>query len=174
MKSLAEVLTKSSRSEELYTSDQKHNQRRAQKGYYTRGENTFDFINLIKNWENIVGGVLAQNSIPLKIRKKTLFINTKHPIFAQEMGFISPKIIEKLKEHYPSLTHIDKIKFFHNEFITDFNQINLKSEQNKIKKKKLHPYSPEFKRKQQEACELFDEIEDADVKKALKEFYLNN
>jgi hypothetical protein len=176
---LAEIMSKDSKTEELYTSDQKKRTWRSNKGRYTQNKGTFDFIHLIKNWEEIVGKMMASNTIPLKIAYKSLIISAKHPIFAQELGFLAPMIIEKIHTQFPELKEkITKIKFSHSNISsTQFsNDSNLAAAKKKkvIKKPKLHPYSPEYQQLKVKAGQLFSDIEDEEIRKMLTNFLLSN
>ena len=175
LKSLSDILNKYNDEEEVYTTDQKKRQYRKNKGYFTRGQGTFSFINLIKSWEEIVGKLLADNSIPLRIKSNTLFISTKHQIFAQEMGFMNEMIIEKIHQEFPELKHqVTKIKYINNEFtLQDFNHPQIEEEV-KTEKRPLHPYSPEYKKRVFEANHLFEDIDDEEVKQALIKYYLSS
>lgn len=175
LKSLSDILNRYNDEEEVYTTDEKYRQKRKNKGYFTRGQGTFSFINLIKAWEEIVGKLLADNSIPLRIRQGTLYISTKHQIFAQEMGFMNEEIIQKIHASFPELKNlISKIKYINNEFtLQDFNH-PITKENTTPKRAKLHPYSPEFKKRMYEASQLFQDIEDEEVKQALMKYYLSS
>lgn len=175
IKSLGDILNNYQDKEEVYTTDQKYKYKRKMKGYFTRSDDTFSFIHLIKAWEEIVGKMLASNSIPLKIKSKTLYIMTKHQIFAQELGFLNQTILEKIEDRFPEIAgKINKIKYINNEFtLQDFNHPNNPTEEKKSKPK-LHPYSPEYKRRVHHANELFQDIEDEVIKQALINYYLNS
>lgn len=175
MKSLADLLGRAQNTEELYTTDQKKRETRKSKGYYTNSETTFDFIFLLKSWEEVVGELLAKNSLPLKIKYNTLYICTKHAVFAQEMGFLSQEIIQKIEAKFSGLKgKIKKIKFLNNEKVFNFKE-DQKFEKLTPEKKRpsLHPFSPEYKHRQFKANELFQDIEDEEVRLALKNFYLS-
>lgn len=175
MKSLADLLARADDSTELYTSDQKQREQRKNKGHYTKSGSTFDFIFLIKSWDDVVGSLLAKNSIPLKIKYNNLYICTKHAVFAQEMQFLSQDIIKKVEDNFPSLEgKIKELKFLNNEKVFNFKEIK-KEENFKLQKpkKSLHPFSPEFKMRKFKAQELFEDIEDEEIKKALIDFYLS-
>jgi hypothetical protein len=176
---LAEIMSQDSKSEELYTSDQKKRTWRSNRGRYTQNKGTFDFIHLIKNWEGIVGKMMASNTIPLKISYQSLIISAKHPIFAQELGFLAPMIIEKIHIQFPELKDkISKIKFSHSNVSSDqfANHSNKKiyKKPEKSKKQKLHPYSPEYQQLKIKAGQLFEDIEDEEVRKILTTFLLEN
>ena len=152
---------------------------RSQKGQFSRNKGIFNFLQLIKDWEGIVGKMMAENTVPLKIKSKTLFINTKHAIFAQELGFLAPEILKKIKTQFPELSQqVDKIKFSHSTYSAQtFNQqikkAQIKAPPGKVKKNTLHPYSPAYKVKRQKADEYFDHIEDPEVKQMLIDFMLS-
>lgn len=170
MKTLADILASNDQSEELYTSDQRKRQYRAKKGYYSRQKGVFSFIHLIKSWEDIVGNFMAANTIPLKIKNKNLIVSTKHPIFAQELGFLTPEIIEKIKNQFPELgDHINGIKYIHTGI---FEEQKEEAETPK-EKKSLHPHSPEYKQRQRKAEELTEGIDDPEIKAAIKKFMLS-
>lgn len=177
IKALYEVLGRDDTQKETYLSEQKKREKRAQKGWYSRKKGLFNFLQLIKAWEEIVGNFMAQNTIPMKIKNKTLIISAKHPIFAQELGFLAPQIILKIKNSFPDLDdEIRNIKFVHNDFSSE--QF-LKSEKNKNSDKKIlrpsiHPFSPEFRQKKANAQIIFSDIEDEELKNQLINFYLYN
>lgn len=176
MKSLADIFTTRSEKKELYTSDQAKRVRRENRGRITKKDGFFDFISLIKSWEDIVGKLMSENTTPLKIKKSTLFISTKHPIFAQELGFLSPKIIEKIQERFPELCgKVTSIKFTHSKIsAADLKVQEEKAQtfQKKKLKKKIHKFSPQYQELLQKANELFKDIEDQELKSAFIDFYL--
>ena len=175
IKSLGDILGTDDNSEELYTTDQRKRHRRAQKGRFTRQEGIFSFIHLIKAWEEIVGKMMASNTTPLKIRNKQLIISTKHSIFANELSFLIPKIIEKIHLKFPELgPHVTGIKFMHSKVSSRDVMKPNQSLPKERKVKKLHPYSPEFIQKKVKAESLFSDIEDEEVRKALTDFLLQS
>ena len=170
IKSLADILAKNTQDKEVYTTDQKKRYWRSQKGYYTKNEGVFSFIHLIQNWQEIVGDFMGQNTLPLKIKQGTLFVACKHSIFAQELGFLSPQILEKIHTKFPSFNHIKRIKFSHNDFQAHFQESPSKVKE--PKKNALHPYSPEYKALVKKAQAITEDIEDPEVKQAIMNFYL--
>jgi hypothetical protein len=174
LKPLYELLGRDDTTEELYSSDQKYRKKRQYKGLYSRQKGLFNFLLLIKEWEEIVGPLMAKNTIPLKIKGTTLLVSTKHSIFAQELGFLVPKLIEKITEKFPeTINNITNIKFIHSDF-SQAQFMNEKKPSLLVNKKKqtLHPYSPEYQYRKKRAEELFKDIEDEEIRKALSEFYL--
>jgi hypothetical protein len=179
LKPLFDIFGRDDDKKEVYVSDQKKRYWRSQNGRFSRTKGLFNFLQLIKNWEAIVGKMMAQNTIPLKIKGQTLFISTKHSIFAQELGFLTPMILEKVKVQFPELENeVNKIKFLHSNLTSQEFTDNLRAEsfagKPKKKKKKLHPFSPEFLAKKSKAESYFDDIEDEEIKKMLTDFMLSN
>lgn len=175
IKTLGDLLAKDPEQKEIYLSESKRREARKQRGFYTKTPATFDFIFLIKCWEDIVGNLMGKNSLPLKIKYDTLYITTKHAVFSQEMGFLSQDIIKKIEDRFSSLEgKIKKIKFTNNEFLFEQKKaLSITSEQENSNKARLHPFSPEYKRRSFMAEELFKHVEDEEVKKILKDFYLS-
>ena len=174
-KSISEILSNKGNKEELYVSDQKKRKWRSNKGLYTKNKGTFDFIHLIKQWDQIVGKMMADNTIPLKIYKSSLIISAKHPIFAQELGFLAPMIIEKIHASFPELkSKVSKIKFSNSKnSSSQFLKQNKTFKPQKETKQKLHPYSPEYQALKLKANKLFEEIEDNEVKEMLTNFLIS-
>jgi predicted nucleic acid-binding Zn ribbon protein len=53
----------------------------------------------ILHWRSIVGERLAEVTKPDCIRNKTLFVNVVHSVWAQELTFMKPMLLQKLS-HY--------------------------------------------------------------------------
>lgn len=53
----------------------------------------------ILHWHSIVGSRLAEVTKPDCIRNKTLLVNTLHSVWAQELTFMKPMLLQKLS-HY--------------------------------------------------------------------------
>ncbi|MFC1516992.1 DUF721 domain-containing protein [Candidatus Margulisiibacteriota bacterium] len=61
------------------------------------------------SWGSIVGEDLAQQVQPEKLYKKTLWISTASPAWAQQLHFYQEQIIEKINEHF-SRRLVEKIR----------------------------------------------------------------
>lgn len=172
--SLADFLSGSNESKEVYVTDQKKRIKRKNRGYYSRQNGCFDFIQLINTWEEIVGKLLAKNSIPRKIHNGTLYIITKHPVFTQELTMMGPEIIRKISEHIPYLKDkLKKVKFTNADYsFEEFTKEDKNMDQKKLDAKN-HPYSPHFKSKQLQAQKLFDDIDDPELKEILTGLYMS-
>lgn len=173
-KSLGEFLARPDQESEVYVTDQKKRFKRAQKGYIAKSGGSFDFIYLIRNWDKIVGKLMSQNTIPHKIIRSTLIVMTKHNVFAQELSFMAPQIIQKIEENIPELKgKIAKIKFSHANYSwDDFQASKAAKTQEKPAPAKLHPYSPLYQAKKRKAQELFGDIEDDEVKELLTKLFI--
>ena len=174
LKSLYEVFGEQDSNNEVYITDKRKRERRSYKGRYSRTKGLFNFLNLIKNWESVVGKLMAQNTIPLKIKGNTLIISTKHSIFAQELGFLTPMILEKVAIAFPDLENqVTKIKFVHSNLSSQ----DFKKEKLRVKpaqsQKKPHPYSPEYQQKKAKAEAMFSDIQDDEIKNMLIDFMLS-
>lgn len=167
-KKLSDVLSAPDDTREIYLNDQKWRNRRRSKGQYSSNSDAFDFIYLIQAWQEIVGPMLASNTRPLKINNKVLLIMVKHPIFSQELKFMTQMIIDKVIERFPKLKDsIKQIKFINSESF--FKPFADEVEQKKELGPKLHPFSPQAQAKRREANMLFDDIDD----EGLKELFIN-
>ena len=174
-KSLGEVLAHAGDEEEVYTSDQIRRLKRAKRGRFSKTKGLFDFIYLIRSWDKIVGELMAKNTIPHKIMRSTLIVMTKHSIFAQELSFMGPQIIQKIEENIPELKgKIQKIKFSHANFSWDeFKSSQFKKVSKGTSRPKLHPHSPQYKLKMKRAQEVFNDIEDDEVKELLTSLFMD-
>lgn len=138
---------------------------------------TFNFLSLIENWPKIVGSFLAQHTIPLKNQNKTLVVLSDNSSVAQEMGLLEETIKQKIMILFPELKkNIKNIKFMiNNQYFHDQQKIFSKALQNTVNKKKIfHAHSPQFKKLNKEAEELFQDVEDAEDKKLFCSLYIQS
>ena len=56
-------------------------------------------MEIIRNWEVIVGQSLASHALPDKIYRDILWVKTDHSIFSQQIQNLSNEIREKVKTH---------------------------------------------------------------------------
>lgn len=173
LKSLKDFLATDSHGsqKEVYTTDQKRRYYRQKLGLYSRQNDCFDFIHLVQSWEDIVGGMLASNTIPLKVKNRQLIVLTKHAIFSQELGFMAPAILEKISQRFPNFKdQAKKIKF-----VTSEKYFSTPIKQGPAPKKataNAHAFSPTFQRKKVMAQKEFSHIEDEELKELLISLYL--
>jgi hypothetical protein len=172
IRSLGDILTSSDDKEELYSTEQNKKNRRKKKGLYSRSDSTFDFLYLVKNWDKIVGKMLSENTIPLKVRNSSLIVMTKHSIFSQELSFMSQQIIDKIENLYPKFKgHIKSIKFSHGKFSSEeFNTVKKKI--SPTSKPTSHKFDPKTQQKRLKAKEMFNDVEDEEIRELLETLYV--
>ena len=119
---------------------------------------TFDFLELIKKWPEIVGLKMCQVTSPLKVKQDSLFIMTKHSIYSQELSFLSEEIKGEIFKVFPKLRPVIKKLVFQTQenFFTPKSEVLVLKEAEL--KQKLHPQSPRYKILKVEAERLFGHI----------------
>jgi hypothetical protein len=137
----------------------------------------FDFLHLINAWQEIAGNKLSEHTIPLKNQNGTLVVLSNHSAFASEMKFMEMPLKKKIFQKFPNLEK--SIKTI--TFIVDSTHFNKQVEmfspkklQEKMELSLPHPQSPEAKKLQKEADELFFDIEDLELKKSFCSIYIQN
>jgi Dna[CI] antecedent, DciA len=135
---------------------------------------TFDFLELIKRWPEIVGDKLAKVTSPLKIKGDCLFILTIHASYSQELSFLSETIKKQIFKTFPELrTIIQKLAFQTQESFFKTNP----AEENKIEEQtghSLHPQNPKYRLLKLEAEKLFNDIEDEEFKEKLISIFIQS
>lgn len=53
---------------------------------------------VVMKWEDIVGERIAVETKAEVIRGKTLFVNVTSPMWAQELNFLKPEIMKKIRQ----------------------------------------------------------------------------
>ncbi|MFZ1081289.1 MAG: DUF721 domain-containing protein [Candidatus Kryptoniota bacterium] len=56
---------------------------------------------VVGDWEKIVGDVIGRNTEIARIENGTLYVKTKNGAWRNELIFMKPTILEKIKENYP-------------------------------------------------------------------------
>jgi hypothetical protein len=177
IRTLADILSRDDDEQEVYHTDQSLRNQRAKQGFFTAKAHSFDFLHLIKCWKDIVGPMLAQNTIPLKIKAGQLYVLTKHSVFAQELSFVDQVIIEKIKKDFPSFEkQIEKIRYITGNFSAEeFNRHpNKKAANDLSQKKQPHPFDPIYRQKLLKAQSFFADVEDSEMRELLIKAYLAN
>lgn len=134
---------------------------------------TFDFLELIKKWPEIVGAKLAAVTSPLKIKQDSLFIMTKHPSFSEHLSFLSEDIKREVFKFFPNLKPVVKKLSFQ----TQEGFFNLKEQKENAAAQavpKIHPQSPKYKLLKLEADKLFCDVEDEAVKETLISIFIQS
>jgi hypothetical protein len=154
--------------------------RSSKKGIFS--EQTFDFFALIEAWPEIVGQRLGKYTIPLKNHNNCLTVLTNHSAFSQDLGFLEEEIKKKIFKRFSSLNgKISRINFIYNtqHFETQVemakNFTKAPSEKEIIKEEKIfHKFSPQYKALKSQADELFDDLDDEEIKESLTSIFIQN
>jgi predicted nucleic acid-binding Zn ribbon protein len=51
---------------------------------------------LMQNWDRLVGEKIAQQTQPLKVENKKLFLKVPSPVWRNELLYLKPELIKKL------------------------------------------------------------------------------
>lgn len=135
---------------------------------------TFDFLDLIKKWPEIVGPKMCLVTSPLRLKQDSLFIITKHSIYSQELSFLSEEIKGEIFKVFPKLKPVVKKLVFQTQE-NFFQQKSAQAEEvQKQIQQKLHPQSPKYKLMKLEAERLFKDIEDSELKELLISLFIQS
>lgn len=135
---------------------------------------TFDFLDLVTKWPEIIGPAMAKVTSPLKIKGDSLIIMSKHASYSQNISFLSEEIKQKIFVQFPELKSvIKKLNFQTQE--SYFNEVKTE-EQNPAKPApvKFHPQDPKYKLLKMEADRLFADVEDPELKNILISIFLQS
>lgn len=132
---------------------------------------TFDFLQLIKKWPQIVGPKLSPVTSPLKIKNDSLFIMAKHASYSHQLSFLAEEIKNEIFKVLPELRHVIKKLVFQTQE-NYFNQVQDTEVQRPKTQPKLHPQSPQYKILKMEADRLFSDIPDAELKELLTSIFM--
>lgn len=133
---------------------------------------TFDFIDLLKKWPEIVGPKMCKVTSPLRIKSDSLFVVTTHSTYSHELSYLSEEIKKAIFKALPELKPI--IKKIVYETQENYFQLRDKvsAEKNEMQRPKLHPQSPVYKQKKLEAEKLFGSIEDQELRTLMISIYI--
>lgn len=131
----------------------------------------FDFFALIEAWRSIVGDMFADQSLPLRLKNRTLFILTRHPAIASNMKYSEKILLKKIAERFPEAAPmLQQIAFESNEaFFIEKARAHVKPAL-----PKLHPFSPEYRRARAEAEQLFKDVTDPEDKERWISLYIQS
>ena len=65
---------------------------------------------IVGEWEKIVGDAIGRNTEILRIENGTLYVQAKSSAWRNELIFVKPAILKKIKENYPG-SGVDDIFF---------------------------------------------------------------
>jgi hypothetical protein len=133
---------------------------------------TFDFIDLLKKWPEIVDPKMAKLTSPLRIMRDTLVIVTVHSTYSHELSYYSEELKNNIFKVLPELKPIIK-KIIYETHENYFQQRDLKAaEKAEQQKPKLHPQDPVYKKRKLEAERLFGTIEDQELRSLMISIYI--
>ncbi|MGB9701013.1 MAG: DUF721 domain-containing protein [Thermodesulfobacteriota bacterium] len=66
---------------------------------------------IIKNWKEIVGRDIAQNTVPSKLRGGVLYIKVSNPIWIQHLQFLKEIILKNIHQEIKEVV-VDDLRFF--------------------------------------------------------------
>lgn len=134
---------------------------------------TFDFIELVKRWPEIVGPKLSPVTSPLRLKFDSLFIVTKHSGFSHHLLELSEEIKQEIFKVFPELRKvIRKLEFRTQESF--FQEVRKETIQGPVHSSQLHPQSPIYKLRKLEAERLFHDISDEELKKTMISIYIQS
>lgn len=64
------------------------------------GQKRRDF-NAFHNWDQIVGKDIAKNTEPVKFYKDVLVIKVSNSVWTQELQYLKPNLLEKIRSSFP-------------------------------------------------------------------------
>ena len=142
-----------------------------------RQNQVFDFLDLIRDWEKIVGPKLAKTTIPLNNQYGNLMVLTNHPAISQTLSFLEENIKKNIFKEFPSLKgKINRIYYQTNStfFEKKMEEVIKRGHSPKREDTSFHPYSPKYLKLKKEAENIFQEIDDNELKNLLISIYIQN
>jgi len=151
-------------------------QRRRQGSGQKEQVDVFDFISLVQAWPQIIGQKLAEHTIPVKNSHKVLTILTSHSVFNDQLSYMGEELKNKIITYFPQLKgQLKEVRFQCNPlFFKQKKEAQIVVQKKSPPQKKLHPFSPEYKKLKQEALEALGEIEDLELKEQLISIYIQS
>lgn len=134
---------------------------------------TFDFLNLIKKWPDIVGPGLCKVTAPLKVKFGSLVIVTIHPTYSHELSYHVEPIKQSIFKEFPQLKSvIQNLQFQSMPQFFQQKSIMEKNEEIKIQQNTLHPQSPQYRMLHAKALKNFEHVQDEDLKQMMINIYI--
>ena len=136
---------------------------------------TFDFLDLIKSWPEIVGPQMCQVTSPLKLKNDSLYIITKHSVYSQELSFLSEEIKKEVFKVFPKLRPVLKKLVFQTQetYFTRKEAAEAKVKET-TQAQRLHPQSPQYKKLKLEADRLFLNLPDPELREIMTSIYIQS
>lgn len=135
---------------------------------------TFDFIELVKKWPEIVGPKMAQVTSPLKLKQDSLFVITKHASYSHELSYLGEDIKREIFKALPNLRPILKKLVFQTQEAYFRPKEEVKGIGAADPVPKLHPQSPQYKLLRAEAERLFQDVADEDLRSLMISIFMQS
>lgn len=133
---------------------------------------TFDFLELVKKWPEIIGPGLSTVTSPLKIMGDSLIIVSKHGSYSQNISFLSEEIKQKIFVLFPALKPVIKKLNFQTQ--EAFFRQTVAQEEKKQQAPKFHPQDPKYRIAKAEAERIFADVQDAELRTILISIYVQS
>ncbi len=141
-------------------------------------QEAFDFLSLVDCWDEIAGKTLGKHTAPVKLKKGTLYLVSKHPAFSEQVSFMEEMIKRSIFKRFPILK--DKIRSLYyvvNSARFDEVQELIQKRTGGAKETKEsalpHKHSPEYKLLKARADELFADL-DEETKELMTSIYIQS
>jgi hypothetical protein len=183
LKKIASIIDQNSFSHGLKNNRQYYEEKNSSTKFSNKASSTFDFLELINYWEEIIGKQNAKHTIPLRIQNHVLYILCNHSAYSMIMSYSQEEIKNRILKKFPQLrSQIKKISsqvdstFFQerfDNFRSNSNRSNSKKcLENEELKKKSHKYSPHFKKLKGHAEKKFTHIDDEEIRNSLVSLFI--
>ncbi len=118
---------------------------------------------VVTAWKEIVGENIASQSQPCFIRNKILFVDVSHSTWIQQLQFLKPKLLEKIKD-FLGESLIEDIRFRLGKIaaVSSYNEGHKATEDLKIDRETLNHIE-----------ELLKKIDDEEIKKLLRNIFIH-
>ncbi len=134
---------------------------------------TFDFLELIKKWPEIIGPKFASVTSPLRMKQDALFIVSKHSAYSEQISYLAEDLKKNIFKIFPELKPVIKKLVFQTQE-GFFREQEKRIEAETKKTFKIHPQDPRFKLLKMEADRLFADTEDKELKEILISIYIQS
>ncbi len=64
------------------------------------GENALEQYRAFKSWNEVVGELIARNSVPVKVAGGVLYVSVKNSTWRQELIMQKPQILKKFADRF--------------------------------------------------------------------------
>ena len=126
----------------------------------------------------MIGDKMSKVTEPVKIKGKSLVVITAHSAFSQQLSLMKTEILKKINKVYPqSVGKIKDLTFVTNDLFFAQKKKDILSDESKKRykrKNQLHPHSPKYRQLLKEAQNIFQNIDDPELKESLTKIYITS